>query len=903
MSKLLDQFIGETRECVEKIGRELLALERHPGDSSIVDELFRLVHTLKGNTGLFEFGQLTRLLHAGEDLLDAVRDGRVEFVSAMADELLECADLVARINDGIESLGVEPTDCAAESASLAARLRGFLAPASEVSAASEPVSASGSSVPAPPAGPTQTAGAAAVPCIPREFMERLAAVADETRFAAWERVASGGATATYVRYEPEPECFYKGEDPLHLIMGLPDTVALAVTAREPWPPALELDAYRCVLRFDLLTLASREVLEDAFRYVPEQVSFAPQPDAVLAIPDRRGAASDATRAWIVGALEHLRVGDLASLRAGLPGAGSGAVDRNLARWIGAFLDRPHGGDRESLRRYLEAALLGALPEWTGPGVLPQVAVPDGESVPHAIPDDVRGLYAEIWEAQGRMLDAGLDSAALPGRLAAVGTALSGLLRSARVDADDEVDAAVAAAAAARNVKPLTDLLARFAPPESRSARQAADPGAVPGDEGDSAIVGQPEEGIGDPKYGRRAEDLSPDRGLRVLKVAQEKIDRLMELIGEMVVAKNSLPYLAGRAESQYGARDLGREIKNQYAVINRIAEEMQDAIMQVRMLPVSTVLQRFPRLVRDLSRKLGKQVELVLEGEETECDKSIIESLADPLVHVLRNSLDHGIELPEVRERAGKSPVGTVRIKAYHEGDRVVLEVSDDGRGIDPVAVKRKAFEKGLIDEARLESLTDAEAVQLVFLPGFSTAEEVSDLSGRGVGMDAVRSAVERVNGTVQFDSRIGIGSELRITLPMSMAVTNVMMVTSGGQSFGVPMDHVVETVRVPAREVRMFKQQRATYLRGRVVPLFALNGLLRIPDEQLQDDDDQLAVLVIRHRGDNVGLMVDDFHETLDIILKPLEGPLAELPGYSGTALLGNGSVLMVLNPKELMQ
>ena len=238
--------------------------------------------------------------------------------------------------------------------------------------------------------------------------------------------------------------------------------------------------------------------------------------------------------------------------------------------------------------------------------------------------------------------------------------------------------------------------------------------------------------------------------------------------------------------------------KGQYSVINRIADEMQDAIMQVRMMAVSFVFQRFPRLVRDISRKLGKEVQLVLEGEQTEADKNIIESLADPLIHIVRNSLDHGLETPEVRRACGKRETGTLTIRAAQEADRVVIEITDDGKGIDPAIIKRKAYEKGLIDEAALERIDDREAVNLIFAAGLSTAEVISDLSGRGVGMDVVRSAVEKINGTVVIESELGKGTKIRISLPLSMAVTQVMIVESDGQLFGVPMDNVVETVRVP---------------------------------------------------------------------------------------------------------
>lgn len=399
-----------------------------------------------------------------------------------------------------------------------------------------------------------------------------------------------------------------------------------------------------------------------------------------------------------------------------------------------------------------------------------------------------------------------------------------------------------------------------------------------------------------------AEDGSAERGQKVLKVSQDKIDRLMELIGEMVVAKNALPYLATRAESLFGQRELAREIKTQYSVINRIAEDMQHAIMQVRMLPVGIIFQRFGRLVRDLSKKLGKDVSLVIEGEDTEADKNVIESLADPLIHILRNSLDHGLETPEVRLAAGKPAQGTLRVVARQEGDRVMLTISDDGTGIDTDRVRLKAVERGLIPADRASSLTDAEAVQLVFLPGFSTSDAISDLSGRGVGMDVVRNAVERINGQVELDSMRGQGTTVRLTLPLSMAVTNVMMIEAGERRFGVPMDLIVETVRVPAEDIHHFKRTQTTVLRGRIVPLRALSDLLGFDCAPRLNEDGELAVLVVRLGSENVGLLVDNFHGTSDIILKPLEGVLAGITGFAGTALMGDGSVLMILNPKELV-
>jgi two-component system chemotaxis sensor kinase CheA len=337
-------------------------------------------------------------------------------------------------------------------------------------------------------------------------------------------------------------------------------------------------------------------------------------------------------------------------------------------------------------------------------------------------------------------------------------------------------------------------------------------------------------------------------------------------------------------------------------VINRIAEEMQDAIMQVRMMPVSVVFQRFPRLVRDISRKLGKDVQLVLEGENTEADKNIIEALADPLIHIVRNSLDHGIEMPDVRRAAGKAPEGRLVIRASQEADRVYIDITDDGKGIDPAVIKRKAHEKGIIDAAVLERISDQEAVNLVFAAGFSTVEQVSDLSGRGVGMDVVRTAVEQINGAVTLESTLGQGTRLRLALPLSMAVTNVMIIESNRQVFGVPMDMVLETVRVPRGAIHSIKDRQTTVLRDRIVPLRSLNEMLAASAPQRANDEDELATLVVRMNGEHFGIIVDDFREVIDIILKPMGGILGGLSGYSGSALLGDGSVLMVLNPKELV-
>lgn len=430
------------------------------------------------------------------------------------------------------------------------------------------------------------------------------------------------------------------------------------------------------------------------------------------------------------------------------------------------------------------------------------------------------------------------------------------------------------------------------PDEPVSVSIAPTPKAAPNEVGGSPAAGSSaaESTVADAK--------KPEKS-KTLKVDQNRIDNLMDLVGELVVAKNALPYLAKRAQEDFGNRTLAKEIESQYSVINRLSESLQGAMMQVRMVPMTSVFGRFPRLVRDLSRKLGKDIQLIMEGEDTEADKNVVEELADPLIHLVRNSLDHGLETPDERAETGKPSTGTITLRAIPQDDQVLLEIIDDGRGIDPEKIKRLALAKGVIDQERHDSISDQEALQLIFAAGFSTAEEVSDLSGRGVGMDVVRSVVEHSGGSVQVFSELGQGSTVRLSLPLSMAVNRVMMVKCAGQIFGVPMESIIETVRIPRSELTRVKHMDVAVLRDQIIPLRELRDLMQL---DAGEPSDEVAVLVMSCMGQNLGLVIDEFHEGVDIIQKPLEGVLANYPYYSGAAMLGDGSVLLVLNMRELL-
>jgi len=919
MNPLLEQFLSEARDFLQGIGEKLMQLEKAPSDTELMTELFRFVHTLKGNSGLFEFPEMTRVLHAGEDLLDAVRNGQVSYSQDLADRLLDAMDFVGMLCDEIELTGSIGAIYAEDSARLTKSLQQL-----NSRAENQPNDQQDNL--------EENAGTQAVESGHLSFKpapETLSDIPESLRMAAYN-LTQNGSPLHWVVYSPTEECFFQGEDPFFQARKTPELLWGSIVAREPWPKLADMDAYRCVLDFHILTAAPKSTLLEYFRYVPDQIKIDQISPLSVIIPTGDPNGGPIYEDFVTDALELLQADDTQGLaRAAQTMLELSSPDLWLSsalRWLLVVL-KLNQDNKPVLTAIIESLLSLKPSDWTGlqahdhPNELAHAANQSLELETDQLNDSNNDLHEPakanalltLVATQREILMLPVTEPWQIGRMKAVAATLAGCLYTTNeIDQRPKLELATEESIAKSTTTPLINWLDNLFYDQSDTTSHQdktvidLEPKTPPIDPvinvNSDDTNSQPTEALeGDIKFGRRAEDATV--GAKSLKVDQAKIDRLMNLIGEMVVSKNALPYLAGRAETVFGVRDLSREIKAQYAVINRIAEEMQDAIMQVRMMPVSFVFQRFPRLVRDTSRKLAKEVNLILEGEDTEADKNIIESLGDPLVHIVRNSLDHGFETPDVRRAAGKPAAGTLIIRANQESDRVIIEIVDDGKGIDPEIVKRKAYEKGILDETTLERISDQDAVNLIFAAGFSTAEVISDLSGRGVGMDVVRTAVEKVNGSIALESVKGKGTRIRISLPLSMAVTNVMIIESDGHLLGIPMDSVVETVRVTRSVVRTIKQSLAIVLRGRIVPLKSINTLLGITAPPTLNDDDEFAVLVVRLGDESVGLLVDNFRETVDIILKPMTGLLGNISAYSGSALMGDGSVLLVLNIKELLQ
>jgi two-component system, chemotaxis family, sensor kinase CheA len=751
MNAMLEQFVLEARELVNEASDELLALERLPGDQQRIDVVFRAFHTLKGGAAIADLPDMTQLLHVGEDLLSALRGRKLPCTSDIINALLACVDQVGHWLADIEATGRLPDLAAERAAVLAADLRRFL-----------------------PRSSAETAVRA-----DSEFDWAAPIIADDPALSA----KAGHGAIVAIAYDPQPNCFFDGDDPLGLLRKVPQLVFLDVRARSPWPDLQEVNPFACNLAFRALTLASRHDVGQVFRYIPDQV----------------------------------RIAEIARESA------SSAVAR----------------ERSS-----------------------------------------RDLARKILAAQRTLLAAPCPEKEFFGRLGAAIEVAKNVLRFAGAEGGAaRIEAVRAEATSARNadvvLRVLDQLLSSAASDWSKADSVHDTEGAPAGD--------------------------LP--AIRTLRIEEAKVDRLLDVAGELIVAKNTMNDLAARIGAELGEGEIARAVRNQTAVIDRLVGQTHHSAVQLRMVPLAQAFRRLPRVVRDVSHELGKQAAITMKGEDTEADKSVVDAIFEPLLHVLRNALDHGIETPEERRSAGKPEQAEISLSAFRHGEHIVIELGDDGRGVDAAAVRRKAREQSLISDEEARELSDDQAIQLMFAEGLSTAAQVSQVSGRGVGLAAVRATVERLGGAVSVASQSGRGTTVRLALPLSMAFMRIMTIHAGGEVFGVPIEAIAETVRLPRAHILQIKSGEAFVLRDRIVPTCRLDRLLELPNAVTRDRGDDALILVTDAGGQTAGLEIDSIGERLDVVVKPMQGLLAEVQDYAGTTMLGNGRVLLVLNLGAVLQ
>ena len=387
-----------------------------------------------------------------------------------------------------------------------------------------------------------------------------------------------------------------------------------------------------------------------------------------------------------------------------------------------------------------------------------------------------------------------------------------------------------------------------------------------------------------------------------IRVDITRLDHLMNLVGELVLGRNRLTQIASTLSEEDKNDEFIRQLTETSTQIDFITTELQTAVMKTRMVPIGKVFNKFPRLVRDLSKEFSKEIELIIVGQETELDKSVIEEISDPLVHLIRNAVDHGIEKPEERLQIGKPAKGSVTLAARHEGNHIIIEVQDDGRGLDPDTLKQKALEKGLISESEAREMKVEDCHNLIFLPGFSTAQKVTNVSGRGVGMDVVKTNITRLNGIIEVDSSVGRGTKFTLKLPLTLAIIQGLLVDVGQETFAIPLNSVVEVVRTSHEEILTVHGKEVIRLRERILPLLKISEILNVSSFN-EHETKNFYTVVVAIANKQFGIVVDKLVGQKEIVIKPLGTYLKNIPGIAGSTILGDGRVIMILDTGELLR
>ena len=418
------------------------------------------------------------------------------------------------------------------------------------------------------------------------------------------------------------------------------------------------------------------------------------------------------------------------------------------------------------------------------------------------------------------------------------------------------------------------------------------PSLPPTGEGSNPTTSGNERRVNDP-VGRRISDLT-------LRMNVERIDNLMNLVGELIIDRNHLHQLRSQIAAEASSNGNVDQLFETVTHLGRITDQLQEEVMSIRMLPIGSVFNKFPRMVHDMSRKVNKKVSVVVHGEETEMDRSMIDEIYDPLIHLIRNSVDHGIESPEQRLAAGKPEFGTITLTARHEQGRIILTVTDDGGGIDGGKLRKKAIQKGLLSPEEAAVLTEQQSIELMFMPGLSTVEKVTEFSGRGVGLDIVKTNIQRVNGSIQVETQIGKGTQFEIILPLTLAIVPSLLVRVQKSAFAVPMVMITETLRLDETEIKHIGRKPAIMLRGNVLMLIPLSEIFNLPHSERERK--HLFVVVIQSGKRKVGLIVDSLIGEEEVVVKSLGAFIGDIPGISSATILGNGQVALILDVFNLL-
>lgn len=924
--EIFAEFIIEAREHLENIEPSLLELEKSPDDPGLLDDIFRLMHSLKGASGFLGLTRINRLTHKAENILDEIRKGKMRLTPEMTDLILLSMDALNAMVENLERDAIEG-DVATEhiiekiDALLLGKTEAPLQPVvparSDVSV--EPVSPAPEMESAKPAPETMgeeppAKESYALTLVNQEhlgdFLEEAREIVEQLNehLLTLEKNPDGSQDIVNDIFR-----FFHNLKGNSGILGYKELNALTHVAET------------------LLNKVRKEEFPVTQELVNLLLDVVDSMEALLAVIQEDGTVCPIDVSATTTRVRHaLETGEI--------------LAESPAHETGEDSDSPGSTDHISNTSDDDEVLFADPDDLQ---IFSQTVAQQFSNIDYALaalekdsaqPAIVDGLYRSFTSIQNATGYMGLDEihtyvervAGLvdQGRIADMDfSALLDILAQERDIIREKIDKEIQAFGG----QPLQELVAASwgASRDEESALPADAPGEEPSES--LAEAGTPVEGTEKPvpithptpspvstpvaSVQKTSTKASPSAGSgqangnkagqqraklsSTIRVDHTKLDHLMNLIGELIINRNRFAMLAKGLEEGQDVSEVAQQLSETTYSVGRISDDLQDTIMNVRMVPVRSVFSRFPRLVRDLSQKSGKEVELITEGEDTELDKSVVEEIGDPLVHLIRNAVDHGIESPENRAESGKPSCARVWLRAFHKGNSVGIEVEDDGHGIDPEIMRSQAIRKGIISEEEARTLDDRAAIDLMFAPGFSTAEKVTDISGRGVGMDVVRNNIKNLKGSIAVQSILGQGTRITLTLPLTLAIIDALMIKVDKAVYAIPLDAVSETTKIETARLSEVHGQKAVTLRGEVLGLVELAELLGLPCNEKKRDLLPIVILTVNDR--RLGLVVDTLLERQDVVIKSLGDYLGDLPGISGATIMGDGSVVLILDPHEI--
>jgi two-component system chemotaxis sensor kinase CheA len=905
MEQMRGAFSAEALDLLIELDSALLGLEAEPEDSTLVHRVFRAIHTLKGSGAMAGCVHLARFAHSVEEAFDLARDGRLAVTAELIDCALKACDVLRLILEEKSDGAVVPGE-------------------TEVTAA---------------------------------FVRLLPSPQNPQAAKCKEQPASRaeGRSSFEIIFKPNRELFYSGADPVTLLDDLRELGQAHITAHVDQVPLLpSLEPEHCYLWWEILLVTDRNqaAIQEVFVFVEDEcdVRIRLRKDQEAEVALLGSVPPEMFELFVLECEEHLEEIERDALALEKDPSSRSTLDalfravHSIKGNVGLLLDQVFGSvlmtmhPLQLLFRVTHGleSLLDTFREVNTKLVSEEMICIALETC-----DAIRSLVGsithkghgvavspELLERLGVQIDETKECPEVDGQLAAFLNTTSQCVEMIagcllRMEEDGELSGAIigtymrglktlSAAAKYRNCTELEEPLAQ----QLRILDAATRSEFTWGEEEHSALNSAfqtvrsilermshdgdvnavPDQSASVPRAKDSSDLTSASTSPSTIRIDQNKLDGLMRVVGELLVARGAFPLLIQKLNDGADSAGLVKDLKEAGSSISRIADELQSSVMSIRMLPVKTVFQRFPRLVRDLARSLGKEVRLVVEGEGIELDKTILEQIGDPLVHVIRNAVDHGLETPEERRAQGKDAAGVLTLRAVNEAGGVVIEITDDGRGLDSEALKRKAVEKGLLTAEAAAAMTAEAAFQLVFLPGLTTAAKVTDVSGRGVGMDVVHSNVRNLQGTTEIRSKRGIGTTFLIKLPTSLMISKGILLEAGAQEYILPLSSIRDMVKLPEEEAHKYRGLALAQIRGAIYPIFSLAEMFGLTPVKTPE----LSIAIVEAGAVRYGLVVDRFLTEVEVLVKPLTGGLEQCKEFQGSTIMGDGRVVLVLNALE---